>query len=67
MNKDDLSSYKSGWCIASGIIQCFLSMSSTYIVMLFMQGRIQDIEFGGVQAVFAGADAGLGIPAHKPR
>ena len=36
VNKDDLSSYRSGWCIATGIIQCFLSMSSTYIVMLFM-------------------------------
>ena len=31
------------------------------------QGRIQEIEFGGVQAVFAGADAGLGVRAHKPR
>ena len=30
------------------------------------QGRIQEIEFGGVQAVFAGADAGLGVRAHKP-
>ena len=40
------------------------------IVRKFMykaQGRIQEIEFGGVQAVFAGADAGLGIRAHKPR
>ena len=30
-----------------------------------VQGRIQEIEFGGVQAVFTGADAGLGIRAQQ--